>query len=204
VTFRRLASLGTILVLAGGIAPSQQPNAVPDSGAVIRTETKVVLVDTVVTDKKGNYVRNLTAKDFKVWEDNKEQAVKSFSFQSDPSAPGGAQRRYIVLFFDNSTMPPGAQAQARQAAANAGSLSRERGREESPDSIVVNSKEPSTKGNAPGNARGWRDGLAHGRFGCAATESATENKPPVLRKRLWGKFTEKPWTRHFGRAHWQG
>jgi hypothetical protein len=53
------------------------------------------------------------------------------------------------------------------------------GREESPDSIVVNSKEPSTKGNAPGNARGWRGESAHGRFGCAATESATENKPPV-------------------------
>jgi VWFA-related protein len=119
VTFRRLANFGTILVLACGFAPAQQPkpDAVPDSGAVIRTETKVVLVDTVVTDKKGNYVRNLTAKDFKVWEDNKEQTVKSFSFQSDPSAPGGAQRRYIVLFFDNSTMDAGHQAQARQAAA---------------------------------------------------------------------------------------
>jgi VWFA-related protein len=119
VTFWRLAIFGAILALAGGLAPAQQPkpDAVPDSGAVIRTETKVVLVDTVVTDKKGNYVRNLTAKDFKVWEDNKEQTVKSFSFQSDPGAPGGSQRRYIVLFFDNSTMPPGAQAQARQAAA---------------------------------------------------------------------------------------
>jgi VWFA-related protein len=119
VTFRRLANFGTVLVLAGGLAPAQQPkpDAIPDSGAVIRTETNVVLVDTVVTDKKGNYVRNLTAKDFKVLEDNKEQTVKSFSFQSDPSAPGGAQRRYIVLFFDNSTMSPGSQAQARQAAA---------------------------------------------------------------------------------------
>jgi VWFA-related protein len=119
VTFRRLTNFGTILVLAGGLAPAQQPkpDAVPDSGAVIRTETNVVLVDTVVTDKKGSYVRNLTAKDFKVWEDNKEQTVKSFSFQSDPGAPGGSQRRYIVLFFDNSTMNPGSQAQARQAAA---------------------------------------------------------------------------------------
>ena len=99
---------------AAGLAPAQQA---PDSGAVIRTETKVVLVDTVVTDKKGNYVRSLTAKDFKVYEDNKEQAIKSFSFQSDPSAPGGAQRRYIVLFFDNSTMDAGGQVQARQAAA---------------------------------------------------------------------------------------
>ena len=89
----------------------------PDSGAVIRTETKVVLVDTVVTDKKGNYVRNLTAKDFKVWEDNKEQTIKTFTFESDPNSPVNTQRRYIVLFFDNSTMNPGNQAQARQAAA---------------------------------------------------------------------------------------
>lgn len=106
-----------MLLLAVGLATAQQPNATPDSGAVIRTETKVVLVDAVVTDKKGNYVGSLTAKDFKVWEDNKEQTVKSFSFESDPNGPNKAQRRFIVLFFDNSTMDAGAQAQARQAAA---------------------------------------------------------------------------------------
>ncbi len=76
-----------------------------------------MLVDTVVTDKKGNYVRNLTAKDFKVWEDNKEQTIKTFAFESDSNSPVNSQRRYIVLFFDNSTMNPGNQAQARQAAA---------------------------------------------------------------------------------------
>ena len=54
---------------------------------MIRTETKVVLVDTIVTDKKGNYVRNLTAKDFKVWEDNKQQEIRTFTFQADPSSP---------------------------------------------------------------------------------------------------------------------
>jgi VWFA-related protein len=112
-----MATIGAfVLLMAGVMAPAQEPNAVPDSGALIRTETKVVLVDTVVTDKKGNYVRNLTAKDFKVWEDNKEQTIKSFGFQSDPALPGGTPKRYIVLFFDNSTMDPGAQAQARQAA----------------------------------------------------------------------------------------
>ena len=95
----------------------QKPEAVPDSGAVIRTETKVVLVDTVVTDKKGTYVRNLTAKDFKVWEDNKQQEIKTFTFQADPNSPANGRRRYIVLFFDNSTMDFGLQAQARQAAA---------------------------------------------------------------------------------------
>jgi VWFA-related protein len=108
-----------VVLLACILAPAQQPkpDAVPDSGAVIRTETKVVLVDTVVTDKKGNYVRNLTAKDFKVWEDNKEQTIKTFTFESDPNSPANSQRRYIILFFDNSTMNPGNQAQARQAAA---------------------------------------------------------------------------------------
>ena len=96
-----------------------------DSGVVIQTETRVVLVDAIVTDKKGNYLRNLTAKDFKVWEDNKEQTIKSFSYESGAANPANPQRRYIVLFFDNSTMDFGTQAQARQAAgkfidANAG------------------------------------------------------------------------------------
>jgi VWFA-related protein len=105
-------------MLACVSAPAQQlaPDGIADSGTVIRTETKVVLVDTVVMDKKGNYLRNLTAKDFKVWEDNKEQQIKSFGIQSDPNSPGGAQKHYIVLFFDNSTMDPGGQVQARQAA----------------------------------------------------------------------------------------
>jgi VWFA-related protein len=119
VNFRGLANFGSVLLIACALAPAQQPkpDAIPDSGAVIRTETKVVLVDTVVTDKKGNYVRNLTAKDFKVWEDNKEQTIKTFTFESDPNSPANSQRRYIVLFFDYSTMQVGNQAQARLAAA---------------------------------------------------------------------------------------
>ena len=39
-------------------------------------------MDAVVTDKKGAYVHDLEAKDFKVWEDNKEQQIKSFSFEA--------------------------------------------------------------------------------------------------------------------------
>lgn len=115
----RFAGLLAGLILVCGAASAQQGNkdTVPDSGAVIRTETKVVLVDAVVTDKKGDYVKNLTQKDFKVWEDNKEQKVTSFSFQSDPGLSKELQRRFIVLFFDNSTMQPGDQTQARQAAA---------------------------------------------------------------------------------------
>ena len=91
----------------------QQPVA---TTPVIRTESRVVLVDAVVTDKKRNYVHDLSQKDFKVYEDNKEQAVTSFSFGNDPSGPLNAQKHYMILFFDNSSMASPDQIQARAAA----------------------------------------------------------------------------------------
>lgn len=99
-------------------ALAQQPSEVSASEtAVIKAQTRLVLVDTVVTDKKGNYIRDLTEKDFKVWEDNKEQAITSFSFEDESASPANSSRRYLVLFFDNSTMDAGDQARAREAAA---------------------------------------------------------------------------------------
>ncbi len=93
-------------------APAEQT-----SGAMIKKESKLVLVDSVVTDKKGNYVRDLTQKDFKVFEDNKEQQVSTFSTGADVAIQANGQRRYLILFFDNSTMGPPEQIQARGAAA---------------------------------------------------------------------------------------
>jgi VWFA-related protein len=98
---------GGALILAGLQAFAQAPTT-------IKTETKLVLVDVVVT-KKGQYVEDLEMKNFKVWEDNKEQQLKTFSFGADPKGPAD-QKRYIVLFFDNSTMSMAEQTQARQAA----------------------------------------------------------------------------------------
>ena len=96
-----------------------------NSTPVIKTETRLVLVDTVVTDKKGNYLDNLTQKDFKVWEDDKEQTIKSFSVEAGAAAPNVNRSHYLVLFFDNSTMGLSDQGRARDAAskfieANAG------------------------------------------------------------------------------------
>ena len=116
MNIRSVLGVGTLLFLAAGALPAQSSkNAAPaDSGSVIRTETKLVLVDTVVTDKKGNYIRDLTAKDFRVWEDKNEQMVKSFSFEGgDASA---AQKRYMVFFFDITSMSTPDQTLARQAA----------------------------------------------------------------------------------------
>jgi VWFA-related protein len=98
-------------------AQSAPSNTASDSVLTIRTETRLVLVDSIVTDKKGNYISDLTVKDFRVWEDNKEKPITSFSFGVDPAAPEHSQQRYLVLFFDNSTMDFGDQAMAREAAA---------------------------------------------------------------------------------------
>ena len=99
-------------------APPATPAGSAASVSTIRRESNLVLVDTVVTDKKDHYIQDLEAKDFHVFDNGEEQKIVSFSHSSGvsaPNAPGG--RRYIVLFFDDSTMSPSDQAYARKAAA---------------------------------------------------------------------------------------
>src|SRR6478672_6655137 len=121
------SAISILFVVAWGAA-AQQPANAPAAGApgtIFRSETRLVPVDVVVQDKKGNYIHDLEQKDFKIWEDNKEQAIKNFSFEADPASPLAQQKKYLVLFFDLSSMNMGDQIQARQAAgkfidANAG------------------------------------------------------------------------------------
>ncbi len=80
-----------------------QPSAgAADIPEVIRSETRLVLVDSVVTDKKGNYVRDLTQTDFKVWEDGKEQPITSFSFEESTGSTNAAATLHGPVF---STIP---------------------------------------------------------------------------------------------------
>ena len=97
-------------------APAAAPAAVEQSVAVIKKESRLVLVDAVVTDKKGKYIRDLTQNDFKVYEDNKEQQISSFSTGADVAVQANAQKHYLILFFDNSSMQAPDQIQARDAA----------------------------------------------------------------------------------------
>ena len=116
---RRFISITGCLCLLGAMVPSLQLRAQAppvDSGATIKAETRLVIVDTVVTDKKGAYVQDLSQKNFRVFEDGKEMDVKTFSSEAEGAAAGKSQQRYIVLFFDNSTMDPAMQFLARDAA----------------------------------------------------------------------------------------
>ncbi len=75
------------------VASAQQAQPVSTSDAntpLIKAETRLVLVDTIVTDKKGNYISDLVQKDFKVWEDDKEQA--DYQFLRGSGARAGQQR----------------------------------------------------------------------------------------------------------------
>src|ERR1017187_4629983 len=131
----RVLFLAVLLAMAFGwvnwklpVVNAQQASGQPADAAsgqmaevptpVIKAESRLVLVDTIVTDKHGNYVRDLTQKDFKVFEDDKEQTVKSFSYEADPNSPTNGQKHYMVLFFDNSSMEFTDQVQARKAAAS--------------------------------------------------------------------------------------
>jgi VWFA-related protein len=110
----RLRAIALLAVATGmtGVAQGQETGS---GRTVIRTETRVVLVDAVVTDKKGNYVPDLTAKDFRVWEDNKEQAITNAVSQAEEPAKA-QQKGGLILLFDNTTMSSTNQAQAKKAA----------------------------------------------------------------------------------------
>lgn len=125
---RMLLTMGFLVVLGGlaldsALAPADPAGAQEAAQAaggnppvIIKAETNLVTVDVIATDKKGEYVKDLEKKDFHVFEDDAEQAITAFSHETDiqPNAPG--HEHYMVLFFDDSTMDPALQVQARQAA----------------------------------------------------------------------------------------
>jgi VWFA-related protein len=96
-------------------ARAQQATEQPASATTIKAETRLVLVDVIVTDKQGNYIHDLEQKDFKVWEDDQEQKIKTFSSEQG-AAPSESTKRHLVLFFDDDSMKPADQARARAAA----------------------------------------------------------------------------------------
>jgi VWFA-related protein len=105
--------------------PTSAAQAPVTTAPVLRAESRVVRVDVVVTDKKGNYIQGLTAKDFHVFDNDKEQPIVNFSFGSSSVTAATSERHYMVLFFDDATMDISDQPRARAAAvkfidANAG------------------------------------------------------------------------------------
>jgi Ca-activated chloride channel family protein len=81
-----LVSLLFCLALSFSTPPKVQAQEDDD---VVRTNTDLVVLNVTVTDKAGQYVRALKAKDFKVYENGTEVpigALVSFGFQDSPYA----------------------------------------------------------------------------------------------------------------------
>ena len=111
-----IVALASLFLAAGAHAQKKNEPAASTSGgdSFFSSDSRLVLIDSIVTDKKGAYIGDLTQKDFKVREDGKEQTITSFSYLAD-GAPDD-QKNYLVLFFDNSTVPQLDQHYARDAA----------------------------------------------------------------------------------------
>lgn len=116
-----------LLVMLGGLswewatapiaaAGAQDSSTTQNSPTVIKTESNLVVVDVIATDKKGNYLQDLGKSDFHIFEDDAEQPISAFSHEQENQPGGPTRQRYMVLFFDDSTMDPSLQTQARAAA----------------------------------------------------------------------------------------
>ena len=87
----------------------------PPPAIVLRSLTQIVAVDVVITDGKGNLIRNIPQDEFAVTEDGKPQAVRYFQEYSDSnqaaSTAAAETEKLPVLppnFFSNATQPTGA------------------------------------------------------------------------------------------------
>ncbi|MBZ5492561.1 MAG: VWA domain-containing protein [Acidobacteriia bacterium] len=65
--------------------PANQPQDVMHSDQTLRTNTRLVVVDVVATDGKGQPVPDLKASDFTLLEDGKPQKISGFNFEHSGS-----------------------------------------------------------------------------------------------------------------------
>ena len=87
-----LLALVVALMLPTARAEQQQPPAAPGAAAppatpegqqpTFRTGVNFVRVDAIVTDSKGNIVKDLKAEDFEIYENGEKQKISNFSFVS--------------------------------------------------------------------------------------------------------------------------
>ena len=89
---RTLFSLALMVPLAAGpalLSAQQSPSDVP--AITIRTNTRLVVVDVVVTDKKGQPITGLKPEDFTLEENGKKQKIAVFTAPGAASAAAATQ-----------------------------------------------------------------------------------------------------------------
>src|SRR5271165_745116 len=82
-SLRIARSTAGVVLCASLLVAQQPPPAAPNPSTpdvVFTVTTALVQVDAVVTDSSGHYITNLTANDFSIYEDGKEQKITNFSY----------------------------------------------------------------------------------------------------------------------------
>lgn len=72
----------------------EEPGRAEESGDIVRIETDLVPIDVAVTDDQGRPVKNLTAGDFRIFEDGTERPIAFFNLERR----GGDNRPIAVVF----------------------------------------------------------------------------------------------------------
>lgn len=80
-----------LVMLLAASAVCQAPDAPSDQTSHLTVKSQLVVLDTVVTDRKGNIVTNLKRDDFNIYEDGVLQKLRNFDAPADrpqiPAAP---------------------------------------------------------------------------------------------------------------------
>lgn len=78
----------------------QKPGPIYESATVLKSITRLVVVDVVATDKDGAVI-DLKGDDFTVLEDGKEQKIRVFNFQQPHALPAGSAAVALPKLPDN-------------------------------------------------------------------------------------------------------
>jgi VWFA-related protein len=79
----------------------------------LRSQAREVVVDVVVRDSHGQYLRDLNARDFRIWEDNREQKIVNIERARTGAASADS---HMILLFDEAHSDAAELHYARQAA----------------------------------------------------------------------------------------
>lgn len=88
--------------------PARPKGSKPEENFTLAVDIELVNLDVVVTDKKGNFIPELTAKNFRVFEDKVEQKVTNFSPTSAPLTVVmvlESTRNLAWWWYDDAVMP---------------------------------------------------------------------------------------------------
>jgi VWFA-related protein len=102
--------LGAVLACVGVLESQVNPAQEPAGGKVLKSESPLVVLDVVVTDKKGQPVHGLKSSDFTVFEKDEKMTLQSFEEQRTdqalPPAPLPAKQALGPNVFTNITDTP--------------------------------------------------------------------------------------------------